>query len=59
MGEKERPRRQALKKDQCAYCKERGTGKTSALRGTRRGEQPRERESPLELKVLYAGEDSD
>ena len=23
-GEKERPKRQALKKDQCAYCKERG-----------------------------------
>ena len=33
-GEKERPKRQALKKDQCAYCKDGGTGKMSALRGT-------------------------
>ena len=34
-GEKEKPKRQALKKDQCAYCKEQGHWKMSALRGTR------------------------
>ena len=34
MGEKEKPKRQALKKDQCTYCKDRGTRKTSALKGT-------------------------
>ena len=49
-GEKARPKRQALKKDQCAYCRDGGTGKVSALRGTRREEQPREREFPLELE---------
>ena len=32
-----------------------GTGKTSALRGTRREEQPRERESPLELEFYMLG----
>ena len=35
-----------------------GTGKVSALRGTRREEEPRERISPG-TRVLYAGEDSD
>ena len=33
-GGKEKPKRQTLKKDQCAYCKGGGTGKMSALRGT-------------------------
>ena len=32
-----------------------GTRKMSALRGTQRGEQPRERESPLELKFYMRG----
>ena len=54
-GEKEKPKRQALNKDQCAYCRDRGTGKMSALRGTRRGEQPREREFPLELEFYMRG----
>ena len=35
--------------------KNRGTGKTSALRGTLGGERPRERESPLELEFYMQG----
>ena len=55
MGEKEKPKRQALKKISALTAKNRGTGKTSALRGTRREEQPRERKSPLELKFYMQG----
>ena len=58
MGEKEKPKRQALKKISALTAKNRGTGKMSALRGTQREEQPRERISPG-TRVLYAGEDSD
>ena len=43
MGEKEKPKRQALKKDQCAYCKEQGHWKNECpkrdpKRGTTQGE---------------------
>ena len=54
-GEKERPKRQALKKISVLTAKNRGTGKMSALRGTRREEKPRERESPLELEFYMRG----
>ena len=58
-GEKERPKRQALKKDQCAYCKEWGHWKNECpKRDPKRGTTRRERISPG-TRVLYAGEDSD
>ena len=58
-GEKERPKRQALKKDQCAYCRERGHWKSECpKRDLRRGMTQRERISPG-TRVLYSGEDSD
>ena len=59
MGEKERPKTQALKKDQCTYCKEWGHWKNACpKRDPKRGTTQRERISPL-TQVLYAGEDSD
>ena len=58
-GEKERPKRQALKKDQCTYCKERGHWKNECPeRDPKRGTTQRERISPG-TQVLYTGEDSD
>ena len=58
-GEKERPKRQALKKDQCTYCKEQVHWKNESLkRDPKRGTTQRERISPG-TRVLYAGEDSD
>ena len=43
MGEKEKPKRQALKKDQCAYCKERGHWKNECpKRDPKRGPTQRE-----------------
>ena len=51
-GEKEKPKRQALKKDQCAYCKEQGHWKNECpKRDPRRGTTQRERISPRE--ILY------
>ena len=59
VGEKEKPKRQALKKDQCAYCKEQGHWKNECpKRDLKRGTTQREGISPG-TKVLYAGEDSD
>ena len=59
MEEKEKPKRQALKKDQRAYCKEWGHWKNECpKRDPRRGMTQRERISPG-TRVLYAGEDSD
>ena len=59
MGEKEKPKRQALKKDQCAYCKEQGHSKNEChKRDSRRGMTQREK-IPPRTRVLYAGEDSD
>ena len=59
MGEKEKPKRQALKKDQCTYCKEQGHWKNEGpKRDLRRGMTQRERISPG-TQVLYAEEDSD
>ena len=59
MGENERPKRQALWKDQCTYCKERGHWKNECpKRDLKRGTTQRERISPR-TQVLYAGEDSD
>ena len=58
-GEKEKPKRQALKKDQCAYCKEQGHWKNECpKRDPRRGMTQREKISPG-TRVPYAGEDSD
>ena len=58
-GKKERPKRQALKKDQCTYCKERGHWKNECpKRDQKRGTTQRERISPA-TRVLYVGEDSD
>ena len=58
-GEKERLKRQALKKDQCTYCKEWGHWKNECpKRDPKRGTTQRERISPG-TQVLYAGEDSD
>ena len=46
-GGKERPKRQALKKDQCAYCKEQGHWKNECpKRDPRRGTTQREKISP-------------
>ena len=57
--EKEKPKRQALKKDQCAYCREQGHWKNACpKRDLRGGTTQRERISPG-TRVLYAGEDSD
>ena len=57
--EKQKPKRQALKKDQCAYCREQGHWKYECpKRDLRRGPTQRERISPG-TQVLYAGEDSD
>ena len=55
MGEKERPKRQALKKDQCAYCKEQRHWKNECpKRDSKRGTTQRERISPG-TQVLYVG----
>ena len=59
MGEKERPKRQALKKDLCAYCREQGHWKSECpKRDPKRGTTQREK-IPPGTRVLYAGEDSD
>ena len=59
MGEKEKPKRQALKKDKCAYCKEWGHWKNACpKRDPRRETTQREGISPG-TRVPYAGEDSD
>ena len=49
-GLRERIIQDLLKTAEKLTAKNRGTGKVSALRGTRREEQPRERESHLELE---------
>ena len=57
--ENQKPKRQALKKDPCAYCREQGHWKNECpKRDLRRGTTQRERISPG-TRVLYAGEDSD
>ena len=48
-----------LKAAEKVTAKNGGTRKMSALRGTQREEQPREREFPLELKFYMWGEDRD
>ena len=58
-GLRERIIQDLLKTAEKLTAKNRGTGKVSALRGTRREEQLREREFPPGTRVLYAGEDSD
>ena len=58
-GEKARPKRQALKKDQWAYCREQGHWKSECpKRDPKRGTTQREGISPG-TRVLYAEEDSD
>ena len=57
--EKQKPKRQALKKDQCAYCKAQGHWKDECHSwDLRRGMTQREK-IPPGTQVLYAGEDSD
>ena len=47
MGEKQKPKRQALKKDQCTYCREQGHWKNECpKKDLRRGTTQRERISP-------------
>ena len=59
MEEKEKPKRQALKKDQFAYCKERGHWKNECpKRDPKRGTTQIEKISPG-TRVPYAGKDSD
>ena len=58
MGEKERPNRQTLKKDQCAYCKEWGHWKNECpKRDPKRGTTQREN-FPWNSSSI-CGEDSD
>ena len=58
-GEKQKPKWQALKKDQCTYCREQGHWKNECpKRDPRRGMTQREGISSGP-RVLYAGEDSD
>ena len=58
-GEKEKPKSQALEKDQCAYYKEWGHWKNACpKRDPKRGTTQREGISPG-TQVLYGGEDSD
>ena len=59
MGEKEKPKRQALKKDQCAYCKEQGHWKNECLKRDSRRRMTQREKIPPGTRVLYAGEDSD
>ena len=58
-GEKEKPKRQALKKDQCAYCKEQGHWQNECPKRDRRRVTTQREKIPPGTRVLYAGEDSD
>ena len=59
LGEKEKPARPALKRDQCAYCKEQGHWKNECPKRDLKRKTVRKEESSSGTHVLYAGEDSD
>ena len=58
-GGKEKPARPALKRDQCAYCKEQGHWKNECPKRDLKKKTVRQEESSSGTHVLYAGEDSD
>ena len=58
-GGKEKPARPALKRDQCAYCKEQGHWKNECPKRDLKKKTVRQEESFSGTHVLYAGEDSD
>ena len=59
LGGKEKPARPALKRDQCAYCKEQGRWKNECPKRDLKKKTVRKEESSSGTHVLYAGEDSD
>ena len=58
-GGKEKPARPALKRDQCAYCKEQGRWKNECPKRDLKKKTVRQEESSSGTHVLYVGEDSD
>ena len=58
-GGGEKLARQALKRDQCAYCKEQGHWKNECPKRDLRRKTTRKEESPSGTRVLYAGINSD
>ena len=58
-GGKEKPARPALKRDQCAYCKEQGHWKNECPKRDLKKKTVRQEDSSLGTHALYAGEDSD
>ena len=59
LKDKGRPARQALKKDQCAYCREQGHWKNECPKRNQVRGPPRREVPSLGAHVLYAGESSD
>ena len=59
LGGKEKPARPALKRDQCAYCKEQGHWENEYPKRDLKRKTVRKEESSSGTHVLYAGEDSD
>ena len=58
-GGKEKPARPALKRDQCAYCKEQGHWKNEYPKRDLKRKTARKEESSSGTHILYAVEDSD
>ena len=58
-GGKEKAARPALKRDQCAYCKEQGHWENECPKRELKKKTVRQEESFSGTHVLYAGEDSD
>ena len=58
-GGKEKPARPALKRDQCAYCKEQGHWENECPKRELKRKTARKEEPSPGTHVLYAGEDSD
>ena len=59
LGGKEKPARPALKRDQCAYCKEQGHWENECPKRELKKKTVRQEKSSSGTRVLYAGEDSD
>ena len=58
-GGKEKPARPALKRDQCAYCKEQGHWKNECPKRELKKRTVRKEDSSPGTHALYAGKDSD
>ena len=58
-GGKEKAARPALKRDQCAYCKEQGHWENECPKRELKKKTVRQEDSSLGTHALYAGEDSD